>query len=103
MSDPRDTVLRLPEKAQYRFICTSSACPEQYDVFDENTKKQVGYVRLRGGIFRVDCPDCGGHTVYTATPKSDGIFDDEERALYLYNAAVAIYDYYEKKNNNEMD
>jgi hypothetical protein len=65
------------------------ACPEQYDAFDEDGK-QVGYLRLRHGHFRVDYPDCGGETIYEAHPMGDGIFDDEERDYYLRFAVDAI-------------
>ena len=73
-----------------RLICTSIACPEQYDVFDEKTKQQVGYLRLRGGLFRADAPECGGDTVYESNPAGDGIFDDDERLPELTKAIAAI-------------
>jgi hypothetical protein len=71
-----------------RLVRTCDACPEQYDAFDG--EKQVGYLRLRHGSFRVDCPDSGGETVYEATPKGDGIFDCDERDYYLRFAVDAI-------------
>ncbi len=82
---PGDTII-----GYYRLICTCPACPEQYDVFDDRTKKQVGYLRLRHGGFRADVPDCGGQTVYAAEPKGDGCFDDDERQHYLTEAVRAI-------------
>jgi len=60
---------------------TCTACPEQYDAFIEN--KQVGYLRLRHGIFTVLCPDHHGIIVYEARPNGDGIFHYEERDYYL--------------------
>lgn len=72
-----------------RLVCTCSACPEQYDVFDAN-RQQVGYLRLRHGRFRADVPDCGGETVYEATPRGDGLFEADERARYLSEAVAAI-------------
>lgn len=75
----------------YRLICTCSACPEQYDVFDDKTTEQVGYLRLRHGMFRADYPECGEETVYTACPKGDGMFDDNERRSYLKQAVRAIH------------
>lgn len=71
-----------------RLVCTSAACPEQYDVFDGD--RQVGYLRLRHGRFRADVPDCGGETVYEANPKGDGTFGDEERVSFLAKAVREI-------------
>lgn len=71
-----------------RLVCTCSACPEQYDVFDGDT--QVGYLRLRHGSFRADVPDCGGKTVYAAHTQGDGVFEDDERLHYLTEAVAAI-------------
>lgn len=68
---------------------TSGACPEQYEVFD-NSGKQVAYLRLRHGEFRVDFPDCGGETIYEADPIGDGTFNEDERLVYLTNAMRAI-------------
>lgn len=70
-------------------VCTSAACPEQYDVFD-SSGKQVGYLRLRHGKFRADFPDCGGETVYESHPKGDGIFFEDERESELKKAVEAI-------------
>lgn len=80
-----DTVI-----GRYRLICTCGACPEQYDVYDEVTKKQVGYLRLRHGYFRADLDDCGGETVYEAETNGDGIFDEDERMPQLHAAIAAI-------------
>lgn len=73
-----------------RLICTCSACPEQYEVFDEKTGKQVAYLRLRHGWFRADVPECGGETVYESHPNGDGIFDDDERMAELGAAIAAV-------------
>ena len=75
----------------YRLICTCTVCPEQYDVFDNKTTEKVGYLRLRGGWFRADYPDCGDETVFEANPAGDGCFDDDERDLYLKQAVRAIH------------
>ncbi len=71
-----------------KLVLTCSACPEQYDAFDEDV--QVGYLRLRHGHFRVDFPDCGGETIHEAYPEGDGAFDDDERELHLSLAVTAI-------------
>lgn len=75
----------------YRLVRTCEACPEQYDVFDSEGK-QVGYLRLRHGTFRVWYPDCIGDEkmIYAANPRGDGIFYDDERDRYLTEAVLAI-------------
>lgn len=62
------------------------SCPEQYDVMLNG--EEVGYLRLRHGWFRADCPY--GNTIYDASPNGDGLFDDEEREKYLTEAVAAI-------------
>ena len=77
----------------YNLVLTCQCCPEQYDVFDSEGK-QSGYIRLRGGNFRVYYPDCGGDTVYRYSFDDawKGIFDgDEEREQYLTEAVKAIH------------
>jgi hypothetical protein len=78
----------------YRLILTSVACPEQYDVFNSQNE-QVGYLRLRGGAFRADCPTCGGATVYESRTSGDGIFDSGERLPQITAAVAAIKSYWE--------
>lgn len=68
---------------------TCGACPEQYEAYDEDGN-QVGYLRLRHGRFRVDYPDCGGETIYVASPEGDGVFADHERTYFLNHACRAI-------------
>ncbi len=72
----------------FKLILTCGACPEQYDVYEGD--RMVGYIRLRHGHMTVDCPDCGGDLVYTANPKGDGMFEDDERDIYLREAVEAI-------------
>ena len=73
----------------YDLKCTCSACPEQYDVFDEHGAR-VGYLRLRHGVFRADYPYCGGETVYTSYPLGDGCFEADERDEELRRAVVLL-------------
>lgn len=73
----------------YKFVLTCFACPEQYDVFD-NENNQVAYLRLRYGHFKVHCPDYGGDIVYEANPVGNGIFTDEERYYHLQEATTRI-------------
>ena len=72
-----------------KLIRTCYACPEQYDVLDED-HNVVGYLRLRHGFFRVDYPRCGDETIYEAYPKGDGSFEYDERKFYLTEAIKAI-------------
>jgi uncharacterized protein YbbK (DUF523 family) len=81
---------------------TSCACPEQYEVFDEKTRDQIGYLRLRHGWFRADTPSCGGETVYEANPHGDGVFDEDARMGYLTDAVKAILKY-RRQNTEETD
>lgn len=67
---------------------TCETCPEQYDAF--LGERQVGYLRLRHGYFRVDFPDCGDKIIYEANPIGDGEFFTEERDFYLNEAKKAI-------------
>ena len=73
----------------YKLVLTCFACPEQYDVFDDEGT-QVGYLRLRHGHFRADCPDYGGETVYSIDTLGDGIFEDGERYKHLREAVLQI-------------
>jgi len=77
----------------YRLRQTCQACPEQYDVFDD-LGQQVAYLRLRHGSFRANVPDVGGEEVYSAYPKGDGIFLQEERVQFLKEAIAAVQEYY---------
>ena len=76
-----------------RLVQTCFACPEQYDAFDGNGKR-VGYIRLRGGRFRVQCPDIGGEDVFEHIFAHDwykGMFEDEqERKAFLGTACRRI-------------
>jgi hypothetical protein len=74
-----------------KLIRTCTACPEQYDVYDD--VRQVGYLRLRHGVFYADYfpPNSGERIgVYEASPQGDGIFAPEERVHYLNYACRAI-------------
>lgn len=68
-------------------------CPEQYNVYHGN--RQVGYVRLRHSMLKVDYPTCFGETVYWCSYGNNdtGIFlNDEDRMEYLEKIAVIIKD-----------
>jgi len=74
------------------FIGTCGSCPEQYDVVN-SSGVQVGYIRLRGGNFRVEFPDVNGMTLFADKFEDNwkGCFDSEdERMEYLEIAANCI-------------
>lgn len=73
----------------YRLELTCVACPEQYDVYDL-ADRRVAYFRLRHGHFTVSVPDYEGEVVYSAHPKGDGIFEDNERLAYLARGIEAV-------------
>ena len=77
----------------YNLVLTCQCYPEQYDVLDTEGK-QSGYIRLRGGNFRVYYPDTGGELVFCHRFEDDawkGMFDDEEREQYLTEAVKALH------------
>jgi hypothetical protein len=85
----------------YKLFCTCPACPEQYDVFDNNNTK-VGYLRLRHGWFRADYPECGAETIYEAHPIGDGSFVKHERIGYLTAAVRALDARIKKGTTNDQ-
>lgn len=87
--------------ARIRLVKTCESCPEQYDAFIGD--EQVGYLRLRHGHFRVDCPDCGGETVYSTILGDSGMFDtDSERHCYLTSACQAILRHISEMSPDEL-
>lgn len=82
-------------KKEIEFRMTCDACPEQYDVFDEDGN-EIAYVRLRWGSLYCECP-FGGETVFEASFDNGykGSFaSEEERRLYLEEIRDAITCYY---------
>lgn len=75
-------------KTKIKLVQTSIAYPEQYDAFLGN--QIVGYLRLRGGSFRVNYPNFEGKIIYEAQPNGDGFFSDDERDFYLNKAIKVI-------------
>lgn len=80
---------QTPSHRLMKLVQTCSACPEQYDVFNE-AGAQVGYLRLRHGLFTASVPDAGGIDVYVASPNGDGVFESDERDGYIRAALAAI-------------
>ena len=84
----------------YKFEMTCTACPEQYDVYNEQGE-QVAYVRLRWSTLRVDVPDCGGEDIYRKVydePYLGEFPSEEERILQLSIIEGKIKEYYERNN-----
>lgn len=86
-SDLKKKLTEILSKIELTLTC--DGCPEQYDAFLDG--KQVGYLRLRHGWFRVDFPDCGGETIYeSGDMRGDGSFYEDEREYFLNEAKIAI-------------
>lgn len=62
--------------------------PEIYDAYIG--EKSVGYLRLRGGVFRVSFPDRDGNVILNVNPKGKDEFEDDERERFLLMAKDAI-------------
>lgn len=88
------------EYPSFDITCTCSAYPEQYEIWDKSDENysQIGYLRLRGGQFTVECPRAGGELVYKAYPNGYAFFDDEEREKYLRAAVVAVAEWKNVRN-----
>jgi len=89
-----------PEELEtLKLIQTCEACPEQYDV-EDNDGNTIGYIRLRWGRFRVICPNIEGETVLEHQfSHSFGMFDAHERDIWIDKALKAIKAYWENKND----
>ena len=84
----------------YKLVLTCGACPEQYDVYDDEGT-QVAYLRLRHGSFTACCPDVGGDLVFQAYPIGDGRFNKDERLNYLKKAISQVQDWIVNRVSNE--
>lgn len=96
--DYNNNIVIRYKAANFEFVCTCGACPEQYDVFLEG--KQVGYVRLRWASLSCYYPDYGGETIYTFDWQGTegdlggykGCFNStDERKHHLELIAQALY------------
>lgn len=76
---------------------TCSACPEQYDVYIDG--EMLGYMRLRHGYFYAEYKD---EKVYEAEPNGDGIFDGDERLMYLNAACMTILTAHNKVDGEDL-
>jgi hypothetical protein len=87
LAGERTMVITVSGK-DYILTLTCDSCPEQYDV--ELEGQEVGYLRLRHGLFTAQFPDVEGREVYEAETDGDGYFTDEERDRHLRAAIEAI-------------
>lgn len=76
-------------------VLTCYAYPEQYAALDKDGNC-IAHLRLRNGVFTVECPDVGGECAYCAEPQGNGIFEYNEREMYLNAAKQAIVQYYNR-------
>lgn len=69
------------------FVMTSSACPEQYDVYD-GQRNIVGYIRLRWGGLVCEYPNVWGKVIYSANIGDGwtGWFENSEQRMFHLNA-----------------
>jgi len=94
-------VIRI-KTCNFEFHLTCGACPEQYDVFLEDT--QVGYARLRWGMLRCDYPDVDGETIYhySFDDRLQGCFDDDkQREYHLDLIAKELYNRFIGSESNQ--
>lgn len=73
----------------YKLVCTSTACPEQYQVFDKDGA-QVAYLRARWGVFSCEHPGFGEALVYLSHIKGYGMFENSEREHQLKGAISSL-------------
>jgi hypothetical protein len=73
-----------------KLVQTCGACPEQYDAYLDG--EQVGYLRLRWGLFSVRVPNASGKEVLSTGTNGHGCFENDERDVWLNEAAAAILD-----------
>ena len=74
------------------FVCIGTACPEQYDVYHEESDDLCGYVKVRGGWLRCWYPDAGDDLIYEQQLEDlqGAFYKHEERMLHLTAIANAI-------------
>jgi len=77
----------------YKFILICPGFPESYEIFKDN--KNIGYLRLRWGKFKIIIPDYRGIIIDELYPKGHGEFHDNERRYYLKESLKKINWYYD--------
>ena len=74
-----------------KLVKTCAGRPEQYDAFIGD--RQVGFLRLRHGLFTVYYPDGNGDEMYCSRTDGDGEFTNDERK-YKLDYAVKVIQYW---------
>lgn len=74
------------------FEKTCNAYPEQYDIFLNSPSNQVGYLRLRNGVLRLDYKECGGETIYSFkfNDRFKGCFSSDGERLFFITVTVTL-------------
>lgn len=90
-----------PRPGTINLQLTWEFCPEQYEAFLDG--KLVGYLRLRAGTFIVEFPSAAGETIYEASPRGQGCFEEDERDHYLRLAIDAIYNRVFSENSQPLN
>lgn len=75
-----------------KWVQTCNACPEQYDLYNEDTGKLIGYVRERHGMLTVNCPYVGDELVFGTE------IDEENESVMSYQTEIeeCVKEYYKK-------
>lgn len=76
---------------------TCSGCPEQYDLIDNLTCKEIAYFRYRWGTFRCDVPSWRrGKTLFSISlgDSFSGELDEEIRDRVLKESIRKVIEYY---------
>ena len=85
------------------FHQTCSACPEQYDVYDENNS-YIGYVRLRWGELRADYIDeyqgIEEEVFFEKLDDFQGNFINEEQRSHYLNEIATVLNEWRRYNVN---
>ncbi len=95
--EPREDVVCF--MGEYKLICTSEECPEQYDVYKGSDI--VAYFRIRWGHFTAQCPYVMGELVFSEDTDGLGYFSDTERVPMLKEAIKNVDAYYRLKKYRE--
>lgn len=84
---------------EYKLVCTSVDCPEQYDVYKGSDI--VAYFRIRWGHFTARCPYFMGELVFSEDIEGFGEFTESERVPMLKEAIKNVDAYYRLKKYRE--
>jgi hypothetical protein len=71
--------------------------PTRSNTTPSSARKRSDNCAFATAIFKVECPDAWGETVYEASPNGDGMFDDDERVGHLDAAQAAIVEWWRER------